>query len=171
MISTNVDFFRASTWSNMSITTVSFCLEVFSGPMPGDDVFENPDFFTTSHVFNIQPLRDSLPVECVRLGVLAFETNIVVEYVNDSNAVIPLSDSVRELLVEQDGTATWFMLYASTANVPTAQSLSASTTMQASQILVGTVGDIGSGADLEVPNSEVIATRDFKCGDVTFNLV
>ena len=100
---------------------------------------------------------------------MAFETNIVAEYEGD-DIIFTLSDSLREFSTEVDGIAAWFIL-ACTAGSYTEDSQFTDANMLANMLILGTVGDLGSGADLEIPNSEISASRTFKCGDLKFSIV
>lgn len=167
MISANVELFNATTYANLRLAHLPFCVEVYTGTMPSDDVFTNPDNHSGND-YSLDSIRSSLPEDCVRLGSLCFEADIIAEYAGNI-VVLPLSDSVKEMEVESAGTATWFMLYTSTSS--TTNQITSGASFSARQMLVGTVGDLSSGSDMEVPNSEVTLDRDFKFGDVTFNLV
>ena len=168
MIRTNLEFFQVATRQGFSSTNLGLVLEIFSGTVPDDSAITNID----NHVgtFALDLIRQDLPEDNERLGIMCFEPNIVAEYEGKSKVILPLSDSVRELFVEAEGTATWFLLYSSNQNT-SPELVAKASNIRGYQLLKGTVGDLGSGADIEVPEASVSFDRDFKCGDVAFNLV
>lgn len=166
MLDSNSAFFRALTRLGFETTSYSTCINIYSGTVPTDEFIEQN---VTGNLYDVKAITDSLPAESVLLGNLAFENSIVSEYEGNDHFVIPLSDSIREIAVKATGVATWFMLYSS--NKLTNPDPSLETSINAYQIIIGTVGDIGSGADLELPESSLDLNKDYKCNDIVVSLI
>ena len=167
MLDSNSAFFKAATKDSFLVTSHSVVIELYNGTMPDDALFLD-ETHHSSNRYTMDTLKAALNPDNTMLAGLGFETNIIAEYEGADTIVFPLSDSVREFYVQSAGTATWFMMYIHQGSVTDP---STATGLVAPQILIGTVGDIGSGEDLELPSAEIAVDRDFKCSDVVINLV
>lgn len=173
MIETNLEFFRKSNSNSLENISRSLVLEVYSGPIPDESFFE-ADKHVSSNYYSVTSIRQDLgDLEgVVRLGSMAFESSIIAEYIGyTGDLVLPLSDSIRELVIEGEGTASWFLMYMSTDNYPEAGSSVSDTSILATMLILGSIGNLGSGADMELPDAEIVEDRTFKCGDLNFSVV
>lgn len=164
MLASNPELFRLVTQANLE-TNTSMTMEIFNGTAPDDSIFQDPANYE-GPAFDIDVLRTKLNVDNTRLAFISFENTLNANYLSATRFVFPFGDSARELQLEAEGTATWFMLYsANEVDVPIND-----TSTAAYQVFVGTVGDIGSGADLELPLAEISFSKDLKCSDLIVNL-
>lgn len=166
MLDSNSAFFRAITASGFVTNGYSAGINIYSGDAPTDEFIEQ---HVSGNEYDIISMTNALPVSNTLLGTLGFESTINAEYEGDDHFVLPLSDSTREIVVKETGVASWFMLYSvpkALNDDPTSQS-----PLTALQIIVGTVGDLGSGADLELPESSLDINKDYKCNDITVSLI
>lgn len=168
MLDSNSAFFKAMVSTGFDTPSQSFCIEIYDGTMPDDaHILANQGALAN---YNVDELRNSF-VGTSLLGAMGFETSIIAEDLGDDNLVVPLSDSVRELVVSKAGTATWFMLYVAVGSIGSGDDPTEVANLKAHQLLVGSVGTLGSGADLELPNAEIALDRDYKCSDINISLV
>ena len=166
MLDSNSAFFRAITKLGFETNSYTTAISIFSGDQPTEEYIES---YVSPTQYDISSIIANLDPSSVLLGNIGFETQITSEYEGDDDFVIPLSDSLNEITVKASGTATWFLMYAIVKNVATDVSQTAS--LFSFQVILGTVGDLGSGADLELPESSLDINKDYKCSDIKISLI
>lgn len=166
MMDSNSAFFRALTYRGFVSNDRATCISIFSGTAPTEETIAS---FTSGDIYQVTSLLSAIEESSTLLANLTFEASITSEFLGDDNFVIPLSDSTRELIVKATGTASFFIMYAPLSNTVSLDP-SESSGLSAYQILVGSVGSIGSGEDLELPDSEISLLKDYKCSDINVSL-
>lgn len=169
MLNSNVEFFKKTSETAMDANNTSFILDLFAGTAPTEAFIEGSEFLKSSR-YDMVSIYGALSEEQSMLATISFESNIKAEYEGSNTVVLPFSDSTREMAVLAEGSATWFMLYRSTASFAGENHID-NTDLLATMIMIGSVGDLGSGSDIEIPNSAIALDRAFKCNDIKFNLV
>lgn len=167
MLDSNEAFFRVATNQSFLTPSHSAVIELYSGTMPDDSIFLDEANYS-NNTFDMDKIRAALNVDNTKLAGLGFEPAIIAEYEGKDRIVFPLSDSTREFHVYEAGTATWFMMHFYPGDVNDPDPINS---MKSSQVIIGTVGDLASGEDLELPGATVSLDRDFKSSDVVINLV
>ena len=170
MLESNVEFFKQTNATALDATNTSFVLSLFSGDIPTDEYIEDTAKTYSNNYYDIIKIQAGLSEAQVHLASIAFEAAINAEYEGSNEVILPFSDSIREMSVLAEGTASWFLLYRAQSAF-NADSHLDSNALYGPIVILGSVGDLESGADLELPNSEVSLSRTFKCNDIKFSIV
>lgn len=119
---------------------------------------------TTRGQYN-QALINSLAIAKggVLRGFINYPTTVVPQILGANKFRLPFAESNTEMTKVAVGECTWFTMtiLASTATGPTSSALVA-------MLGIGSIGDIGSGADLELLNSAIDNSVAVRANDLTF---
>jgi len=169
MMRMNPAMFDQVTYNDMGSNTYMSVLYVFDGEYNFDELIQSADKESASG-YDFKKIYDEIIATGVNLvAQIGFETAIHAEKLNETTVQFPLSESVYEIEKLSENTATWFMFIPSHSAYSPA--VVESKEFDASQIFVGSVGDIGSGKDMELPGSAFAADKDYKATDLEFKLV
>lgn len=166
----NQAMFDATTYNYFGENRSYSALMLFDGTYSLDE-FLGSAASTSSGNFYLLPILQELAAntDCTMKGYMWFEQSLVARRPNEDTVVFPLSESRRELEKESEGAVTWFMYVRSYNSISNSDITGGSLTAQ--QIIVGSVGDIGSGADMEFPGAALSNDVDYKATDLTLKLV
>lgn len=169
MIETNIELFKETNDTALKSTNISFVLSIFSGTPPNDELIDASEN-RYSNNYSITRIQAAMTEDQAMLASLSFEHSICAEYEGMNDIILPFSDSIREMEVVAEGTASWFMLYRAQSSYAGSNHLSAPL-LYSPILIIGSVGDLGSGADLEIPGSVVATANTFKCNDIKFSVI
>lgn len=168
----NPAMFDKLTYEGFGLTNYNSVLYLFDGTFNHNDILEDVLNAASSQAngYDIAKVKSAIESAGSNVkGSFLFETSIIAERPNENLIVFPLSRSAVEMVKYSEGAVTWF-LYArasSTVNQTKVEDGSYS----AYQILVGSIGDIGSGSDMELPGAALSNDVDYKATDISINLV
>lgn len=165
----NPAMFDQVTYGNLGHRSYMSVLYIFDGTYDFDDLIQNADK-EDAQGYDFEKIYNEISAAGITtVAQIAFESNIHAVKLNENTVKFPLSESVYEIEKLSENTATWFMF------IPTNNSFSESVmqtkALTASQIFVGSVGDIGSGKDMELPGAAFAVDKDYKATDLEFKLV
>jgi hypothetical protein len=170
MININSAMFDQLTYNNFGSISYNGVMYVFDGTYDFDSIIED-ESNTTGSFYNLGLILSDLEAAgAVRRGGIVFEKPLYARRPNENTVVFPLSESTSELTKYSEGNVTWFMYIRTYASVDTEAKLE-TPTFTGYQLVVGSIGDIGSGADMEIPGAAISNDKDYKVTDLVLNLV
>lgn len=160
--------FDALTHEGFANNQFSDVLYLFDGTYNFDSIIMD-DQNTIGGWYDIKKITDAIEAQGSSIkGGMYFETTLHARRPNENTIVFPLSESTSELKQYSEGAVTWFMFIPSLVAIN--DGVLDSKAVKGSQVLVGSVGDIGSGADLEIPGATLSSSKDYKATDLVLTL-
>lgn len=169
MIRLNPAMFDQITYNNLGHTSFMNVLYVFDGAYDFDAIIQDAanssatGYDLASIIAQINSAGSNV------VGQVGFEIGIIAERLNETNIKFPLSESVYEIEKLSNNPAGWFMF--AITNSGYSETSVQSKALTATQLFIGSVGDIGSGADMEIPGAAFDPNIDYKATDLEFELV
>lgn len=162
MIYLNDDFI-ANTMRNTITTSSKFGIILLDGVMPTEEVLIDK---VNGTYYYMNTLAGKISgINSVK-GVINYATDFRGE-VDNNQFKLELAKRLEEFELLEVGAVTWFMAAYCTSAVTAAQMKTFS--FEARQLIVGSVGAIGSGADMEIPLGAIAEDTTYKSNDIKFN--
>lgn len=172
MIRMNPTMFDQLTYSNFANTGLNSVMYVCDGVVDFDTIMEDvANAASGIHLgYNFIDVRRALEAAGATFrGYFCFEPHLIARRPNENLVVFPLSESRVEMVKDSEGAVSWFIFAVPTTSA--AEPNASSGDFNAMQIFIGSIGDIGSGKDMEIPGAAVSNDVDYKATDLTFELV